>query len=212
MSIELVTADHPLYAELTPAGAFYVSSGPELEGNRSILFNILREGPRNPFTNDAASRWTRLEGPADALRSILRLQRLGLIRGNPEARKIPERRLEDILPGLLAQLSDGQRALLADENGFYLSTSGFLHESAEELAGLSADLLSLQNRHGRLLRNNLRVHSESWALVDPAGQSELGFWPLFIGPQRFMLIIGGTPLLQSQSFVTLVQILDQRYR
>ncbi|WP_308387782.1 roadblock/LC7 domain-containing protein [Acidithiobacillus sp. AMEEHan] len=212
MSIELVTAERPLYAELTPAGAFYVSSGPELEGNRSILFHILREGSRNPFNPEAACRWTRLDSLDDALRSIFRLQRLGLIRGNPEPRHPPEQRLEDVLPGLLAQLSDGQRALLADENGFYLSTSGFLHESAEELAGLSADLLSLQGRHGRLLRNNLRIHSETWALVDPAGQSELGFWPLFIGPQRFMLIIGGTPLLQSQPFVTLVQILDQRYR
>ncbi|WP_248886383.1 roadblock/LC7 domain-containing protein [Acidithiobacillus acidisediminis] len=212
MSIELVTAEQALYAELTPAGAFYISSGPELEGNRSILFHILREGGRAPFSKEAAIRWTQLEGAEDALRSILRLQRLGLIRGNPEVRKIPDQRLEDILPDLLAQLSDGQRALLADENGFYLSTSGFLHESAEELAGLSADLLSLQSRHGRLLRNNLRIHSESWALVDPAGQAELGFWPLFIGTQRFMLIIGGTPLLQNQSFVTLVQILDQRYR
>ncbi|MCE5387306.1 MAG: roadblock/LC7 domain-containing protein [Acidithiobacillus sp.] len=212
MSIQLVSASTPLYAELSPAGAFYVSSGPELEGNRTVLLGILREGAQAPFSVTTALRWTRLDGEEDALRSILRLQRLGLIRGNEKPRPAPTERLEDILPPLLAQLSDRKQALLADENGFYLATAGFLHESAEELAGLSADLLSLQNRHGRLLRNNLRVHSESWALVDPAGQSELGFWPLFIGPQRFMLIIGGTPLLQNQSFVSLIQVLDQRYR
>ncbi len=212
MSLELVTSGSSLFAEVTPAGAYYAAASPNTEGNRGILLNILREGDKIPFSESVAIRWTQAGEREDALRSIFRLQRLGLVKGSPEPRPAPDQRLEDLLPPLLGLLSDAQKALLADENGFYLATSGFLHESAEELAGLSADLLSLQSRHGRLLRNNLRVHSESWALVDPAGQSELGFWPLFIGAQRFMLIIAGTPLLQNQSFVTLVQALDQRYR
>ncbi|MFA5732666.1 MAG: roadblock/LC7 domain-containing protein, partial [Acidithiobacillus sp.] len=69
-----------------------------------------------------------------------------------------------------------------------------------------------QSRHDRLLKNNLRVNTETWGLIDPAGRSELGFWPLFIGQQHFMLVISGTPRLQDQSFVTLVQDLDTRYR
>ncbi|MGC8467907.1 MAG: roadblock/LC7 domain-containing protein [Acidithiobacillus sp.] len=212
MSIELAVSEERLFAEITPAGAFYAVSSPEPGGNRSILLNILREGSSAPFAVALAQRWTQLADEEDALRSVFRLQRLGLIRGNPEARQSPRGRLEDLLPPLLAQLSDHGKALLADENGFYLAAAGFPHESAEELAGLSADLISLQSRHGRLLRNNLRVNSESWALVDPAGNAELGFWPLFIGQQRFMLIIGGTPRLQDQSFVYLVQALDTRYR
>jgi len=212
MSMELTVSEERLFAEITPAGAFYAVSSPEPGGNRSILLSILREGSAAPFNLEMARRWTQLANDEDALRSVFRLQRLGLIRGNPEARRPPRERLEDLLPPLLKQLSDQGKALLADENGFYLATSGFAHESAEELAGLSADLISLQSRHGRLLRNNLRVNSESWALVDPAGNAELGFWPIFVGPQRFMLIIGGTPRLQDQSFVYLVQALDTRYR
>lgn len=212
MSVDLVPSTEQLYAQVTPAGAFYAVSSPEHAGNRAILLRILEEGGVAPFATSTAMSWTQSDDAEEALRSIFRLQRLGLVRGSTAAPPPIQDRLEDILPSLLAHLSDTSKALLADENGFYLAAAGFLHEAAEELAGLSADLLALQTRHSRLLKNNLRVSTEAWALVDPAGRSELGFWPLFIGKQRFMLIISGTPRLQNQAFVTLVQVLDQRYR
>ena len=212
MSIELVATSADLYGEVTPAGAFYATSNPDQEGNRAILLHILREGHQTPFSIKAAQRWTQAVNAEEALRSIFRLQRLGLLRGTAHPRQQEDKRLEDALPPLLAQLSDVQKTLLADENGFYLAAAGYTHEAAEELAGLSADLLSLQSRHGRLLKNNLRINTETWGLLDPAGRAELGFWPLFIGQQRFMLVVSGTPRLQDQSFVTLVQDLDKRYR
>ena len=212
MSIELVAASADLYGEVTPAGAFYATSSPGQEGNRTVLLRILREGHRAPFSIEAAQRWTRAVNAEEALRSIFRLQRLGLLRGTAHPRQHEDKRLEDALPPLLAQLSDVHKTLLADENGFYLAAAGYTHEAAEELAGLSADLLSLQSRHGRLLKNNLRVHTGAWGLLDPSGRSELGFWPLFIGRQRFMLIVSGSPRLQDPSFVTLIQHLDHRYR
>ncbi len=212
MSIELVATSTDLYGEITPAGAFYATSSPDLESNRVVLLHVLREGHQTPFSKEVACRWAETDNLEDALRSIFRLQRLGLLRGTGEARSQSKQRLEEALPPLLARLSDQQKTLLADENGFYLAAAGFAHEAAEELAGLSADLLSLQSRHNRLLKNNLRVNTESWGLLDPSGRSELGFWPLFIGQQRFMLVVSGTPRLQDQSFVTLVQELDKRYR
>ncbi len=212
MSIELVTARTEVFGEVTPAGAFYATSSPDQEGNRAILLHVLRTGNRAPFSAEIACQWAETTDSDEALRSIFRLQRLGLLRGTHQARTDSDLRLEDALPPLLARLSDQQKTLLADENGFYLAAAGFAHEAAEELAGLSADLLSLQSRHSRLLKNNLRVNTETWGLLDPSGRSELGFWPLFIGQQRFMLIVSGTPRLQDQSFVTLVQELDKRYR
>lgn len=212
MSIELVATGGDVYAEITPAGAYYATSSPDQEGNRVTLLHVLREGSLAPFRLEVAQRWTQARNAEEALRSLFRLQRLGLLRGTVHPRARTSERLEDILPPVLAQLSDTQKTLLADEDGFYLAAAGFTHEAAEELAGLSADLLSLQSRHGRLLKNNLHVNTESWALVDPAGRSELGFWPLFIGQHRFMLVINGTPRLQDQSFVILAQVLDDRYR
>lgn len=212
MSIELVATNADIYGEVTPAGAFYATSSPHQDENRTTLLHVLRQGHRAPFSASTAQLWTQAASEEEALRSIFRLQRLGMLRGTARPRQREDQRLEDALPPLLAQLSDIQKTLLADENGFYLAASGYTHEAAEELAGLSADLLSLQSRHDRLLKNNLRVNTETWGLIDPAGRSELGFWPLFIGQQHFMLVIGGTPRLQDQSFVTLVQDLDTRYR
>jgi hypothetical protein len=211
MSIELVPTASELYGEVTPAGAFFATSSPDQEGNRATLLRVLREGDRVPFSKEVACQWAGTADSETALRSIFRLQRLGLLRGTEQPRPRSEQRLEDSLPPLLARLSDVQKTLLADENGFYLAAAGFAHEAAEELAGLSADLLSLQSRHNRLLKNNLRINTESWGLLDPSGRSELGFWPIFIGSQRFMLVVSGTPRLQDQSFVTLVQALDKRY-
>jgi len=170
----------------------------------------MRHGQESPFSNDIAKMWTGLEEDA-ALHTIFRLQELGFVLGVSRRPSIPDGTLEDIIPGLLARLSASERALLADENGFYLSSYGFRHEAAEEIAGLSAELVAMRQRHGRLLHNNLRVRSETWALVNSAGQSDLGFWPLSIGSQNFVLAISGQPMLHKQAFVTLVQFLDRRY-
>lgn len=211
MSIHLTLSQNDVYAEITPAGAFYATSSPDEDVNRSALTQILRDGPNQPFTEDAAVKWTGMSNTESALTTLYRLQKLGMIRGTRQVSVDKAVRLEDILPPLLERLSDQGKTLLADENGFYLSAAGFPHESAEELAGLSADLLSLQDRHSRLLKNNLRLHTESWGMLDPSGRSLLGFWPLFIGKQRFMLVVGGTPRLQDQSFVTMIRELDKRY-
>lgn len=212
MSVELVLNDGPLFAQVTPAGAFYAVASLQPDRNREVLLRVLHEGAGSPLTREKAREWTQTDDLDGALRIFFRLQRLGLIRGAERPVPPNRERLEDILPDLLARLSDQGKAVLADDNGFYLAAAGYPHEAAEELAGLAGDLLALQERHSRLVRNNLRIGTDAWALVDPAGRSELGFWPLFIGKQSFMLIIGETPRLQSQEFVTLVQVLDQRYR
>jgi hypothetical protein len=119
--------------------------------------------------------------------------------------------LESQLPSLLAALSDNGRALLADDNGLYYATAGFHHESAEEIAALAGDIMSLNRRHALLLKNNLNISSLAWSVSNPAGQSELGFFPLHVGQQSFVLVIGGTPRLQDEHFVTLIELLSRRY-
>jgi hypothetical protein len=61
------------------------------------------------------------------------------------------------------------------------------------------------------LKNNLNISSSAWAICDPTGRSELGFYPLHVGQQAFVLIIGGTPHLQGEEFVTMIQALSRRY-
>ena len=72
------------------------------------------------------------------------------------------------------------------------------HEQWRELAAL-------------LLQRNLNIRSSSWSICDAAGRSELGFYPVYVGQNTFMLIIGGTPYLQGEDFVLLVKALIRRY-
>ena len=210
MAVELSIAGK-LYAQITPAGAFYAVGGPNMDNNRQTLINVLRYGEADPLSDQHVIQWTGADSLEDGLKILFRLQRLGLIHGAEAPLPARKERLEDILPTLIGPLSDKGRAILADDNGFYLAASGYPHESAEELAALAGDLLSLHKRHGRLLKNNLNLASEAWGLVDPSGRCDLGFWPLHLGKQKFVLIIGDTPRLQNQEFVILVQALINRY-
>ncbi|MEW6612175.1 MAG: roadblock/LC7 domain-containing protein [Pseudomonadota bacterium] len=210
MAVELTLAGE-LYAQATPAGAFYAVASPQPDNSRQTLLSILRHGEHSPLSDGQVLEWTGADSVEDGLKVLFRLQRLGLVRGVETPVPAPQERLEDVLPALIGRLSDKGKAVLADDNGFYLAASGYPHEAAEELAGLAGDLLALHARHGRLLKNNLKLATEAWALVDPAGRSELGFWPLYIGKQNFVLIIGETPRLQNQEFVTLIQALNNRY-
>ena len=210
MAFEL-TLTGKLYAHTTPAGAYYAVGNPNMDANRVTLVNVLRNSDQSPLGENQVTSWTGETDLQSGLKVLFRLQRLGLIHGAETPVPAVTQRLEDVLPTLLGRLSDTGKAILADDNGFYLAASGFPHETAEELAALAGDLLSLQKRHSRLLKNNLNQGSEAWGLVDPAGRCDLGFWPLYLGKQTFVLIIGDTPRLQNQEFVTLVQALTRRY-
>jgi hypothetical protein len=200
-----------LYAEVTPAGAYYAVASRNSDSARRLLTRILRDGAHTPLTEERLLAWTEAEATERAVEILYRLQRLDFVHGTDAPRPPPERNLEVLLPELLARLSDTGHALLADDNGFYLASAGFRHESAEEIAALGGDMLTLSQRHALLLKNNLNITSSAWAISDPAGRSELGFFPMHIGRQSFVLIVGGTPQLQGQDFVTLVGALSRRY-
>lgn len=198
------------YLAATPAGAYLATQQAADEPARRLLLALLSADGTPPLSDAALAAWSGL--PADdALELLARMQKMALVEAFASPRTPLPGSLELLLPVLLAQLSSSGRALLADGQGFYLATAGFPHESAEELSALSADLASLHERHGRLLRNNLSMMSSNWALVDAAGNSRIGFWPLFVGKQRFALVLAGLPRLNQPAFVELVGALARRY-
>jgi hypothetical protein len=119
--------------------------------------------------------------------------------------------LEAILSGYLSKLSENGKALLADKQGFYLASHGFPHEVAEELSALSADIATVHDRRSGLLMNNMGLASHAWAVVDAFGNSQVGFWPLFIDKNRFVIAISGVPHFNQPEFVSLVWALTIRY-
>ncbi|HET19431.1 MAG TPA: hypothetical protein ENO16_02330 [Chromatiales bacterium] len=200
-----------LHIAPSPAGAYYAASSPLEDPARSTLIRLLGQTESPAFRTDALREITGLDDEQAALEHIYRLQDLGLVQGLPEGRHSPQGSLETALPGILAELAGRGKALLADEQGFYLAAHGFHHETAEELAGLSADLGSLHTRHVGLLEGNLGLRTSAWALINAGGASEVGFWPLFVGRYRFVLIIGGTPNLNQAATLDLIWMLFRRY-
>lgn len=148
---------------------------------------------------------------ADFVERIYRLQELGWLAGSKSRRELPELNMERDVPRLLAELSGAGKALLADAQGFYLANAGFAHEAVEELAALSASVAVMQSRYAGLLGSNLRLAAGGWGVVDAAGNGQLGFWPLHVGGQTFVLVVAGLPRFDRQAFVDLVWWLSRRY-
>ena len=199
-----------LYINVTPRGAYYAIQDSASDATRNVLIKLLREDETPPLTADVAEEITGLTGE-DAFNFIDRIQSLGLISGQTELETVPEDNIEDILPELLSSLSDSKRVLLAEHSGLYLGVSSFPHEAAEELAAISANLSEVYQRHKELLQGNLRFNQHAWGLIDAAGNSEVGFWPLYVGYNQFTLVIHGMPQLNRPGFKHLIWSLMKRY-
>ncbi len=194
----------------TPAGAYHAVSRPEADPARETLLRMLSADATPRLTETSVGQITGREGE-EGMELLHHLQSLEFIQGLEESRRVPEGTLDTVLTKLVRELAGDQQALLADTHGLQLANQGFEHDIAEALSALSADIGTLQSRHHRLLAEHMGVDSHNWALVNAGGNSELGFWPLFIGAHRFVLILSGLPNLNQPALVDLAWVLTQRY-
>jgi hypothetical protein len=195
----------------TPGGGYYAVSSPESDPSRRLLQRLLLEERTPELTLEGLHAWCGIENEEESLALLHLVQQLNWVQGLDRPVHCPDQPLETLLPDLLSSLGASGKVLLADSQGFYLASSGFAHEVAEELSALSADLASLHERRSGLLMNNLGLGSSAWAVVDAVGNSKIGFWPLYIGKQRFVLVISGIPRLNQPKFVDLIWTLSMRY-
>lgn len=200
-----------LYISPTPAGAYYAISGNQENPSRRLLTSLLQLENTPLLNQDGVLEFTMTEDENEAMDLLYHLQMLGWIEGCDEPRTAPAGALEDIVPEYLPSLSSQNKALLADNLGFYISSIGFPHETAEELSALSADIASMHDRHIGLLRNNLGLDTSAWSLIDAAGNSRVGFWPMYISDQRFVLVASGIPHLNHPALTQLIWALSKRY-
>ncbi len=200
-----------LFLYPTPVGAYYAMAAAEMDKSRKFINNLLIQKVTAELTVENLKSLMD-EGDEDkAIELLHHCYQLGWVQGLEQSIKAPQGMLEDILPELLNKLAENGKVLLADDQGFYLASTGFQHEVAEELSGLSAEILTVHKRRSGLLINNLGIASHAWAIVDPMGNSEIGFWPIFVGKQRFVLVIEGVPHFKQTDFVTLAWALNIRY-
>ncbi|PIE01362.1 MAG: hypothetical protein CSA79_00610 [Thiothrix nivea] len=199
-----------LYLSATPGGAYYAVQDNATEPGRNFLHQLLKE-PETPLFNvEVACKLSGLNKKR-ALEFVHWLQEAGLISGREQPEVASEEALERALPDLLRTFSDEGKAVLAESQGLYLGSAGFPHEAAEELAALSANLSEVYERHKELLSGNLGYRQRAWGLVGAGGNSEVGFWPVYIEQNRFTLIIEGVPQLNQIAFRNLIWALEIRY-
>lgn len=199
-----------LYLRPTPLGTYHAASSSAETPPVRFLRALLRAPTSPPLTTEVL---THLAGadPVSATALLTQLQEQVWVEGHERPVVAPAGPLEVALPRMLRPLSSRGRALLADQQGFCLASVGFGPSVAPGLAALSADLASTTARHAGELRRVVEVEGGAWALVDGFGNSQLGFWPLFIGSQRFVLAIAGLPRLNQPELTDLMWSLSIRY-
>lgn len=196
-----------LYPKVTPSGAFYAVSSPMHSASRVLLANILQADVSDRITDERLMAWAQTNDAHAALNLLYRLQRLEFLYGEEEPSSVMMKVTAEGFEGILGQLSDSNKALLVDQDGFYFANTGFNHETAEEVANLASESTRLLEKHSLLVRNNLNIYHNAMGICDPGGQSELTFFPLYVSDVKYILVIAGLPLLNSEAFVTLVRSL-----
>jgi hypothetical protein len=195
----------------TPAGAYYAVSGNDANKPRQFLRQLLLQSVTPALNLDNLKQLAGTDDPKKSYELLHHCQKLSWVQGLQTPEVYPSDLLENILPGLLGKMSESGKVLLADMQGFYLASHGFPHEVAEELSGLSAELTTVHERRSGLLMNNLGIASHAWGVIDVFGNTQIGFWPLFIGNNRFVIVISGIPHFNQPEFVNLVWALSTRY-
>ena len=200
-----------LYLHPTPAGAYYAVCSAETDKPRQFLIKLLQQRQTQALNLANLQQLMEQDEEHKCLELLHHCQQLGWVQGLNSAHEHPVDALENILPDLLSKISENGKVLLADKQGFYLASHGFPHEVAEELSALSAEIATVHDRRSSLLMNNMGLASHAWAVVDIFGNSQVGFWPLFIDKNRFVIAISGIPHFNQPEFVTLVWALTIRY-
>jgi hypothetical protein len=200
-----------LYIYPTPAGAYYAVSSTAEDKPRRFLKRILQQPQTLALNTANLLMLMECEQEEEAFELLYHCQKLGWVQGLSTLENSPQGALENILPVYLKKISEKGKVLLADDQGFYLALSGFAHEVAEELSALSAEISTLHLRRSGLLMSNMGLGSHAWAVVNVTGKSQVGFWPVFIGKNRFVITVLGTPHFNQPEFVSLVWALSIRY-
>jgi hypothetical protein len=200
-----------LYLYPTPAGVYYAVSSLETDKSRQFLRKLLQQSQTQALNIENLQHLMNNNDQEKCLELLHHCQKLRWVQGLKAPLEYPSGVLENILPSLLSKITENGKILLAEEQGFYLAAHGFPHEVAEELSALSAEIATVHDRRSGLLMKNMGLKSHAWSIVDVFGNSEVGFWPLFIGDNRFVIAIYGTPHFNQPEFVSLVWALSIRY-
>lgn len=199
----------------TAAGAYFATSAGDDDPLRTALYRLLaRPLPWGAPAVGAQGEAAQLSEPPPidpAIAAVLLERDWATVALRDLDLELPSTGpLERLLPEVLPGLSSHGAALIADHQGLQIAAAGFDDTQSRDLAALSSEAVGLGLRHRRLIRDRGWLTPAAWAMVDAAGNSQLGVWPLFIGSARFALVVSGRPIFAKPPFVRLIRTLARR--
>jgi hypothetical protein len=202
--------DGSRYVLPSPAGALRATS-PNHDTPQELLRALLRIDTTPELSAAGLEAAVPDLEPAESLRLLAEMHQVDLIELHDRPYRVGDQKVEVALPRLLRQLSAGGKGLLADNQGFLVSSSGFSDDHSIRLAAVASELASLDHRWQPDLRPGHLTTPPSWWTSSPDGGTWLGFVFLTIGHNPFVLIVQDEARLSTPAFVWLVWALSHRY-
>lgn len=199
------------YLYPTPGGAYYLAQSNVDNWQKNVLKKLFSYSTSPELNNDFLILLFDTQDQLEISSKIDACKELKLIQVIDKPLKAPEGDIEQNLNKLIQSFSKKEKVLLSDSQGFCISNCGFPSEMIEEISVLSADIAIMHKRRALNINKNLGLNSQAWSIVDASGNSCLGFWPLNIEDEVFVLAIEGTPFFNQTAIITLIWILYLRY-
>lgn len=203
--------NNTLFVYPTPHGAYYATSSSGRDKARSLVRYLLGLDVTPVGDAELVQNIQQQTGIEEAEALLYQMQSLNYLTGIESAMPAPVGALDELVADLIIALSSKGKAMLTDDQGFYVAATGFPHETASELAAFAAELNVAYDRRQSVLNRNLGFETAAMALIDSSGMSEIGFWPIHAGKTRFSLVLEGAPKFNQDAYTRLVWTLMRRY-
>lgn len=212
-SVHTPRLNSEVFISPTPQGVLQATSGRDATADTALLRGLLRspDTPRLTHVELRSRLGPHFSTESDATALVADMEDRHLLQGFPEPLRAPGESLEDLLPEFLPPLSGRRRALLADAQGFCLSSVGFDPDDAVSTAAAAARLALLDAHRDAAVGPASQDPPSAWAQVDATGSARTTYWPLHIGEHLFVLVVAGLPRLNHPRLVDLAWALSIRY-
>ena len=195
----------------TPGGAYYLVQDGAENWRKDVLKKIFSHKKSLPLNDNTLIDLFGTGNKENLQYKIDQCKQLKLIQVIDEEISAPSGQLEEGLNKFIANFSQIGHVLLSDSQGFCITNHGFPNEMSEEISVLSADIAIMHKRRALNINNKLKLNSQAWSIVDASGNSCLGFWPINIDNEVFVLTVEGVPFFNQEAMVSLVWMLYLRY-
>ena len=195
----------------TPAGAYYFAQEKSNCWQKKVLGKLFSQAETPLLCDQTLIELFDCNNSNDYNKLVEECIELKLIQIIDKKINAPDGDLVANINKIISVFSNKGKVLLSDSQGFCITNIGFPTDMIEEISVLSADIAIMHKRRALEINKNLGLTSQAWSIVDASGNSCLGFWPINIEEEVFVLAIEGTPFFNHPSIITLIWMLYLRY-